>query len=140
MGAWGPGPFQNDQALAWLAEVEEQDDPTLIDDAVDAIVEAGDDDHLDADDCQAAIAAAEVVAAMGGKPSPRLPDEIGEWAGEQEAPDDDLVQQAVAAIARIRTNSELREAFTEEGTVDAGWLRSLDDLVARLSLATTADD
>lgn len=139
MGAWGPGPFQNDQALEWLAEIEEQDDPTLIDDAIDTVIDAGDDDHLDADECQAAIAAAELVAAMGGKPSPRLPDEVGAWAGEQEEPEAELVEQALAAIERIRTSSELREAFSDDGAPNPHWLKSLDDLVARLSAATTLD-
>jgi len=137
MSAWGPGAFQNDRALEWLGDVESQDDPTLIDDAIDDVAEAGEGDRLELATCQTALAAAELVAAMGGKRSPRLPDEVAAWAGEQEEPEVELVQSSIAAVGRIRARSELRDSLSEDGDPDAYWLRSLDDLVSRLSAAQT---
>jgi len=139
MGAWGVGSFQNDQALEWLGEVESEDDPALIEDALGTISEADEDAYLDADDCNVAIAAAELVAAMGGQPSPRLPDGMKEWCDEQEDPEPELVADAVTAIERIGKDSELVEQYTEDGELDPRWKKSLDDLVKRLKAASTSE-
>ena len=70
MGAWGHGSFSNDAALDWLAELR-GGDPDLFGEALDRIVAAEDDVYLDVDDCSAALAAAEIVAARHehGEPS-----------------------------------------------------------------------
>jgi len=135
MGAWGAGSFQNDQALEWLGEVESEDDVALVEDALGTVAEAAEDDFLDADDCTVAIAAAEIIAAMGGQPSPRLPDGMKDWCDEQEEPDPEMVQDALAAIQRIRTDSELVTLWSEGGELDKRWVASLDDLVKRLNAA-----
>jgi hypothetical protein len=139
MGAWGPGAFQNDQALDWLGEVESEDDSTLVDDALGTVVGAADGDYLDADDCSVAIAAAELVAAMGGQPSPRLPDGIKDWCDEQEEPDPEMVSDALAALTRIREASELVELWTEGGELNQRWVSGLEDLARRLGAANTAE-
>lgn len=139
MGAWGPGAFQNDQALDWLGEVESDDDASLVDDALAAIVGAADDDHLDADECSVAIAAAELVAAMGGQASPRLPDGIKDWCDEQEEPDPEMVSDALAALTRIREGSELVEQWSEGGELNQRWVSGLEDLARRLAAANTAE-
>lgn len=139
MGAWGVGSFQNDQALEWLGEMESEDDTTLIEDALGTITEADEGAHLDADECNVAIAAAELVAAMGGQPSKRLPDGMKDWCDEQDDPEPEVVADALAAIAKIRKGSELLEQYTEGGKVDVAWEKSLDDLVKRLNAANTAE-
>ena len=78
MGAWGTGSFENDAALDWLPELEEADGPDVLDRTLRRVTEAG-DDYLEVDEGAAAIAAAEVVAALLGAPAPDLPDEVRAW-------------------------------------------------------------
>ena len=139
MGAWGAGSFQNDQALEWLGEVESEDDVALVEDALGTVAEAAEDDFLDADDCSVAIAAAEIIAAMGGQPSPRLPDGMKDWCDEQEEPDPEMVSDALAALTRIREGSELVEQWSEGGELNQRWVSGLEDLARRLAAANTAE-
>ena len=131
MGAWDFGPFDNDDASDWIYELEETSDTSLIVETLAAITEA-DADDLETLDCTNAIAAAEIVAALGGNPYANLPDEAKAWIEENEGLDaTPLVPDALTAVKRIRTNSELKDLWDESKDA-AKWYASLDDLTTRL--------
>ncbi|HLP83620.1 MAG TPA: DUF4259 domain-containing protein [Phycisphaerales bacterium] len=171
MGAWGPGSFENDTALDYLHSLAEapegegrDDEPgkvafiigplatvqsasTDIDDMRD-----GDDDeeggYLEADLACDAIAAAEVIAAIHGKPHASFKassanDEdphgaIAKWITTRGAKDKQLSSHevrelAISAITKIRDGGELHELWNETEDDDASaWKAAMNDLIARL--------
>ena len=127
MGAWGHQFDENDDAADWLGEFS--DSPAW--DACAAAFSAIDGDYVEAPECSCAIAAAEVVAAGLGKPSDRLDDAIIDWATEHADGAPSLKNAAVAALLRIRNDSELAELWNE-GDADE-WLATIDDLNSRLN-------
>ena len=117
MGAWGYGPFDNDDAGDWVWELEKTTDFSVVQTALDSIVSA-DGEYLEAPDCSLAIAAAEVVAASLGKPVDKLPDDVRRWLGGRGATQPDLVSLAKQAVASIKVSSELRELWEESDHLD----------------------
>ncbi len=115
MGTWGSGPFENDGAGDLLAALRAGDFD--IDDYCGHV----DEDYLEADDAQAAIALAEVVAtARGLRPSTPELDGIdvaayvGSLTPEQRAW---IISTLERAIADSDT-SELHELWAENGPED----------------------
>ncbi len=130
MGAWGPGNFQNDSVLDWLAELER---PGAVREALASVAEGR--GYLEVDDCCAALGAAEVVAACGGQPGEDLPKAVSAFAaahgaalaGERKA----LKELALAAVRRVEAGSELQELF-QESDADASWHATVKELLGRL--------
>lgn len=132
MGTWGSGPFENDAAADWAADLDDADDLTL---ALDALERVRSSEYVDADDASTAIAAAEVVAAAAGRPRADLPEDVRRWIATSDITlDPEHSEEAAAAVERIRgEDSELAELWAEAG--DEDWRRSLDDLSERLGPA-----
>ena len=135
MGAWGEGPFDNDDASDWAYEfdgVDTSDGLRLVADALD-VGERG--EYLEAPEGANAVAAATVVTWMR---DPRLiPDSpYGEAAAKwvlttHPAPSGELVAAALAALDRVRSDeSELAELWPESD--DTAWIDTLVELEARL--------
>lgn len=115
MGTWGPGSFENDSGLGCLAAIIKSKDALPVRAALSRVIEHGGTkysppsllerlrgrrrhtDWLVADVAQAALAAAEIVAAWRGQPPPYLPDGTTAWL-EQHASSfhPDLVSLALA--------------------------------------------
>jgi hypothetical protein len=134
MGAWGTGNFENDTALDWVYELEQTSDLSLVERAIADVVH--EDDYLDADLGCIGLAAAEVLAALRGKPARDLPEEVAAWLGaNQLTPDQKLVKEALVAVDEIRNDaqSELKELWEEESELLLEWHAVLDDLSLRLS-------
>lgn len=133
MGAWGPGNFENDAALDWLADLVESDDSALVSEALRQITEASSDLRLRTNDCCDALAAAETVAACQGRRAADLPEELVHWV-DSHSRDFDTRQLALAeqAVRRIEERSELQELF-DEGEPNLDWHRVVRELIARLS-------
>ena len=130
MGTWGSGPFDNDDAGDWTYELTPDADESVVERALAAAVAGG---EPSASTSQAAIAAAEVVAAGLGCPSPSLPEEVGEWvAARDQAPWPALAPLAVKAIDRILAGSELKELWAESDE-DGDWTAEVQELRARLT-------
>jgi hypothetical protein len=130
MGAWGVGSFENDDASDWLAELCEGEDAGPIADALNTIVEGG-DEYIESPDCSMAIAAAELIAASRGRQKADLPDEAKDWLARHHVPGDEgLVNLALGALARIRSNSELKELWNESES-SSGWYEAIVDSVHR---------
>lgn len=129
MGDWGAKSFENDDARDWLYELEEADTLEPIEEAFLVITE--NDDYLEAPECSAALAAAEVLAALKNHPSPDLPEEAATWVQsyKKKIPAR-LTDLALSAITRIQNDSELKELWEEAGA-DA-WNEVVRDLEARL--------
>lgn len=129
MGAWGPGSFENDDAMDWLADLVDGGGMDVVESAFHGVADA---EYLEAPEASSAVAAAEVVAALAGRPPAELPDEAAEWvAAHGRPPADRLMRQARAAVRRVRTDSELKELWEEGEEADA-WYACIDDLLRRL--------
>lgn len=129
MGAWGHGPFENDDAGDWIGELEDANDFwAFVRSTLDSIASAG-DEYLEAPDCSMTVAAAEVVAASLGRP---VDEEVQAWVSGQSAAPTEIVDLARRAVGAIKSKSELRELW-EEGDGFEEWLASMKDLEARLA-------
>jgi hypothetical protein len=130
MGTWGLGNFENDDALDWVFELEQAKDLAPLGEALDVIVESH-GDYLDAYDCARALAAAEVVAALAGKPDPSLPEEVRNWLSGRPGVDAAMRNRARQAVAAIMDSSELRELWEETDESDQ-WQHLVSGLLQRL--------
>lgn len=129
MGAWGVQTFENDQALDFVADIVETNSLELVVSALDAI---GPGIYLEAPDCESALVAAELIAALRGYPSPNLPDKVADWVRSSGLKaDDTLSGMARVAVNRIGAASELRELW-EDSTDFGAWEVAVRDLESRL--------
>jgi len=135
MEAWSHESFGNDDACDWASELEEEDDLSLVEETLDVVLEAGDDD-LEAPDASEAIAAAEVVARLLGRFGVRDGDTEGVDAWVEDTalrPSPELVEKALRALDRILTEpSELLELWRESDD-GAAWEGAVRDLKARVA-------
>ena len=132
MGAWGAGPFENDDAADWVWDLEESSDDSVIASALGAVSDLSPDEYLEAPDATMGLAAAEVVAAAFGSPAPILPEGVANWiAGSHVVMSPNLLDKARMTVERVSTNSELKELWDEAG--DQQWLAHVFNLQARLA-------
>jgi len=130
VGAWGAGPFDNDDALDWLNEFEAEGIQAA--GAAIADVLALEGEYLEAPGASRAIAAAEVIAAASGRPAAKLPTDLTRWLENRDTfRSPELHQNAVAAIKRVMTESELRDLWADSNQLDI-WESTLKDLLERL--------
>jgi hypothetical protein len=130
MGAWGLTAFENDDALDWVIELESVADTTFISDTL-AFVNESEEDYLDTSDSCFALAAAEVVAALGGKPPPNLPDGVVKWIAGREEPQPALISSAKQAVKAVLEDSELKELWEETDEYE-DWVEEVEGLLDRL--------
>jgi hypothetical protein len=131
MGAWGVGPFENDDAGDCVWQLEEAEDLTLVQAALEAAAQPEGDPGSSAS--SEALAAAEVVAALAGHPASDLPDEVQTWvAAHSITVSPDLRALALRAVERVSSKSELQELWAES---DEGrdWSRRVEELRGRLA-------
>lgn len=130
MGAWECGSFDNDDAADWAAEFVDAPGKRLIQKTLKTAIESP-EGELDAMDSNPALAACEVVAALRGAPLDNLPEELAEVTSRSRIKvDQALVDLALAAVERVRTDSETRDLW-DEGDFE-GWLAAIVDLEERL--------
>lgn len=130
-GAWGSASFDNDDALDWVAQCVKSKGAALVASTLGAALADG---YLEAPECSAAVAAAEVVAAAKGRASASLPKELASWLVQQ--PRSEFVKLAPTAskaMSRVLDGpkSELRELW-KEGKDFPAWKGHMQDLLARL--------
>ncbi len=132
MGAWGVGPFENNDAMDWVYELEETLGFNLIERSLDQVNELIAGDELEVGLAANAVAAAEVLAAMAGRGRGDLPESVKEWlTANTDQPPVHLLRAAAAAVARVGAESELATLWndTDHG---AAWRMQLDELRVRL--------
>jgi hypothetical protein len=131
VGAWGAGVFENDDAGDWVWELEDDNDASVLHEALAAAVDTPLDEPVEAPDASNALAAAEIVAAARGHQGAQLPSEAREWIGRNAAVvDARTVALATAAVERISINSELKDLW-EDAQSDE-WSLVVSDLLERL--------
>ena len=131
MGASGYSAFENDDAMDWLAELEDAEDASVLEDAFDAILEVG-EAYVEIPEASVAIAAAEVVAALLGRAVTSLPEVAIEWVQKQGGVQSTIVERARSAVNRVSEDSELQEVWEDSGNYDS-WKAAVDDLLGRLA-------
>ncbi|KQV60245.1 hypothetical protein ASC95_01880 [Pelomonas sp. Root1217] len=133
MGAWSHEAFGNDDALDWVHGLEAVDDLSLLEAALDAVLdESG--GCLEAPLATEALAAVELIARLRGHAGEEsCPDIAEDWiARTRLVPPEPLVKRALAVLERIGGDeSELKELWDESDSAEA-WQASLADLRRRL--------
>ena len=128
MGSWGYRTFEDDTALDWIGNFKEQMTPNKLEQTLEEALQASFIDDLIG---SGALAAAEVVAALNGKPSELLQEEVSRWAELQSPSHPNLLTKASKAVSKVFDSSELREIWEDSGSLDK-WRLSIDDLLSRL--------
>ena len=135
MGAWGTGIFDNDTACDWAYGLEETNDLSLIESALDKVLNIG-GEYLDAGDAEVALAAAETVARLKGNWGIRdsYTEAMDKWVETARlTPSQTIIEKALRAIERTLSGpSELLELWGETEDFIA-WEESVKDLNKRLS-------
>lgn len=134
MGAWGHTNYANDAAHDFAMDVTEQG-IEKIKTAIYNVTSCAEDEELDADECCEALAAIEFIAAAKGKMAEDFPENAEDWlAGKDlsEITSPDAISDSQKAIARIKSNSELKELWQESDDFN-DWVKSVDDLEKRIS-------
>ena len=128
MSIWGFGAFENDDAIAWLGDLEDAENQSMLDTTLQLVINASvPPEH----DCNEALAAAEVVAALHNSPGYSLPKVVTDWVKAHPDTTDALREKALIATEVILADSELRHFWAEEDDLDV-WKDELEDLVLRL--------
>jgi hypothetical protein len=133
VGAWGHLAFDNDTACDWAYDLEGTKDLSLVEDALEAVEQVG-DEYLDQDLACVALAACEVLARCQGNHGYKnsYTETVDAWVATQGIrPPSALLERAAAVLKRVvGKNSELRELWDEAGNDE--WRGGVNDLSRRL--------
>ena len=129
MGAWSHTSFGNDDASDFVYEVEEDGEPA-VSNAFEVVNFFKPDDYLEAPDACVALAAAELVAARGGRPPEDLPEQAAALVSKI-SDHNALKAAALKAVQRVLRKSELRDLWSEAEDFDK-WRADVEDLLERL--------
>lgn len=129
MGTWGYYTFDNDAAADFAETFLEQPNEAMLYEALATAAE--EEGQLEASDASAALAAAEIVAAILGKPAQDLPPGLIPAIVHLDADGEDLRELAEQAVKVVLEKSELREQRAA-GDDYASWQQLQQNLLARL--------
>ncbi len=130
MGAWGAGSFDNDDACDWINDLSNSKNETIIYQAIETINSS--DGYIEAPECSIAIAAVEVILAIYGKSTEKFPDEIKEFIDTIESkPNRESINDAIKALSRIKTDSELKELWGENNENNQ-WQNNVNYMINKL--------
>lgn len=115
MGSWGHKPLENDGAADLVDEFKETQDISLLERALNVVVDLEGNAYLEAPEAEQAIAATHIL--------------LNEEVNVQKEEYLQLLSKAGLAVARILESSELRELW-EETDEYTDWLNSLETLVS----------
>jgi len=132
MSGWGMGIFENDDSLDWIYDLADAGSLARVSAALDVIIR-NKDEFLELSDCRIALAAAEIIAAMHGDPSPDLPEEAEEWIGDKILENENLRAKAEDAVVLILRNSELKEKCERSLNFEK-WQIKIQNLQKRLEI------
>lgn len=132
-GGWAAGTLSNDDALDLLSQIVPNGSVEAIRSALDAALNPV--STVSDEIASHALAAAEMVAAMTGNPSPHLPAPCKEWAAlHSRDANRDLIDSAVRAVERILKDSATQELMREGRAKNLrDWQASVTNLQVRLS-------
>lgn len=134
MGTWAVDAFGNDGAVDWTYGLDDVHDLSLVEEAIDTVLAAG-EEGPDAPDGADALVAIEVIARLQGNWGERstYSETVDEWVESTKlVPPAALIAKARAALDRILAdNSELRELWEDSDSYD-DWLASVRELEGRV--------
>ncbi|RBL89695.1 DUF4259 domain-containing protein [Chitinophaga flava] len=132
MGAWGTRNFENDGSQDWIFDVIDSKDGGLVTDTLARII--NNTETLEIADCEEGLAAAELVAALVGRPSEDFPeDPLDKLDILNLIATKALRNQAVTAVNKILSASEMKNFWGESGDLQS-WEAVQASLVKRLEL------
>jgi hypothetical protein len=134
---WGAGLFQDDLATDFANHIVEGAELAVLRRALAAAGQAR--GHLLYEFAVQALIAAEVLAALGGRPAKAMPPELQDWVAVHRG---DVIPGALwplarAAVERVKEDSELSELWARS-TEFARWIDKADDLLSRLDQSANA--
>jgi len=112
MGVWGVKTFENDSALDWVSELEDEKDLVqVIIKFYDLfeVINRKDDNFIDSDLASEVLVASEIVAALLGNPSNDLPPTIARWLKKKS-----FDRGLVTVVNDIIMNTEFEDNTKEE--------------------------
>ena len=130
MGAWGSGFFQNDDAMDFLSNLDEVDSLLPIREILDLDL----DELLEAPDCAAALAAAEILTIVTGNADPDLTEDVLSACPRLDQPEKQLIARAWVVADAIQMSSELKELWKESDEY-TDWVHLVEGLKQRLAHA-----
>ena len=133
MGTWGATSFENDSAMDWVADLEESGGFGAVDAALDLVIQ-GVSGRVDDWEFEAAIAAAEVVAATAGLPAGDLPDEVRVWTERHPDPGADRIARATQVVSTTLDGSVILKLWKASESF-GDWNAAMHDLKKRLDTA-----
>jgi len=125
MGAWGRGTFDNDAASEWLDDLPSDAGLFYLQEAFSLP-----DGYLEVDEASNALAAAEVLVALGGRARSGLPAVAKQWAAAHSDLNPRVLKEAAAsAILRVLgKDSELDQLWSDSEEYDA-WRADVEMLL-----------
>jgi len=129
MGTWGINSFENDDALDWVAQLDQARGTEPLENALNRVIRIGD---LGASASAVALAAAEVVASLRARSLGGLPREVESYVARHNSPPSaGLTGLALQATQKVKSESSLRELWEDSDACD-DWLAHVSQLEFRL--------
>ena len=132
MAEWGPGIYENDDAMDWIYDLLDSGGLSRVKHALDVVLQ-DDIEDLEAADCRIALAAADLVAALDGDINPNLPQEAEEWLTLVNKSVSGLRGKAEEVVRQIQEFSVLRTKYKEKDKL-GDWEKVINALLKRLEL------
>jgi hypothetical protein len=122
MGTWGPGPFENDDAVDFLGDLRDGNPVQIserLNEVFDLVLTV--DEHVEAREMSVAIAAAGLVAIWSGAPEPSSRGIVEVLATIPFVADDDQRARATRVFDRafVPQDNDLYALWVEDGSIDA---------------------
>ncbi|SMB99224.1 conserved hypothetical protein [Hymenobacter roseosalivarius DSM 11622] len=131
MGTWGYYNFDNDAAADFAADFRDNHSEVTLLEALVAVAE--EEETIEAEAASEALAAAEIVAAILGKPSRDFPADLIPVIVKLDASESaDLRELAQQAVQAVTNNSELQQLWSKNEAA-ADWQHTQQDLLHRLT-------
>jgi len=132
MAEWGPGIYENDDAMDWIYDLLDSGGLSRVKKALDVVEQDG-SNSVETADCRIALAAADLVAALDGDINPNLPAEAEEWIALINRSASGLRPKAENVVRLIHKDSVLRKDM-EKKRILKEWEQQMDALIKRLEL------
>ncbi|QDA61946.1 DUF4259 domain-containing protein [Hymenobacter jejuensis] len=130
MATWGYHNFDNDAAADFAEDFRDNPNEAVLLEALAAVAE--EEEHIDADAASEALAAAEIIAAVMGKPAQDLPVDLIPVIVKMDTDEsEDLLELARGAVKAILKESALQEHWAGSDNA-ADWQHLQRDLLERL--------
>jgi hypothetical protein len=134
MAIWGHRNFDNDTAADFAGDFRNQPNEAMLLGALAMVAEAEEGESIDANEAMEALAAAEIVAAILGKPTRDFPaDVIPVIVKMNPGESEDLRELAQQAVQAVMRQSALQELWAKQGEAAEGWKQVQQELLERLA-------